>query len=154
MKYDFKAAYDYALNTNVEDLAKRCTVYNAYIGQVYDNDGRGPVGHDVVLSMIGSIYGPFGNLDEEAISEIGNYLKYIDRGFDNHWGTKTYEWFSNKLRTREDNVYLSNLANVLMSKSDSVYNLLCENSYIPTVKLIGYAFEQFDDNSYRNWRYI
>ena len=156
MKYDLKAAYEYALNTNVENLAKRCTVYNAYIGEVYNYDGRGPVGHDIVLSMIGSIYGPFGNLDEEARSEIADYLKYIDRGFDNKWGTKTYEWFSNKLRTREDIANLENLANVLASKSDSVYDLLCENSYIPALKLIGneYVFEQFDYNPYRNWKYI
>lgn len=154
MNYDFKSAYNYASNINVEDLAKRCTVYNAYIGQFYDNDGRGPVGHDVVLSLIGSIYGPLGNLDEEDMREIDNYLKYIDRGFDKHWGTKTSEWFSNKLMKREDAVYLANLANILMGKSDSVYNLLCKNSYIPSFKLIGSDFEQFSDNSYRNWKYI
>ncbi|MGL5652473.1 MAG: hypothetical protein ACRDDE_12030 [Paraclostridium sp.] len=155
MNYDFKKAYEYAHSVDIEDLAKRATVYNAYITQYY-YDQRGAVAHDVMLTIIGSIYGPYGDIDQDGIDEIDKYLKFTNQGFTGGWGTMTFEWFSKKFKTQQDADYFNNMAQVLMDKSNSVYELLCSTSSINIDKLIGgrSPFEGFDSNPYVNWKYI
>lgn len=154
MSYFFKKAYEYALYTNVADLSKRATVYNAYITQHYC-DGRPPVNHDIILTVIGAIYGPYGNLNEQKEQNIKDLLKYIDRGFYPKWGSRLEEWFSNEFKSNSDAIHFNNMLNELKYKSDEVYNLLCQNSSIPIYKLIdSSSLDVFNHNEYSNWKFI
>lgn len=155
MRYDFKKAYEYACKINIEDLTKRATVYNAY-ASLHCADSRGAVAHDMMLTIIGSIYGPYGYLTQDALSEINDYLKSTDRGFAGNWGRLTYIWFSKKFETQEDDFYFREMFDVLKYKSDDVYNQLTYNSSIDLDLLIGGGnpFMDFNSNIYEYWKYI
>lgn len=145
MEFDFKLAYDYACNASIDELFQRSIIYNAFISQLYYYDSRGTVGHDVILTLISSIFGPFETLSDEKIVVIKEYLEYIDRGFEN-WGSKTDEWFSYKIKDREDMIYFSKLSKVLMEKSDSIYRLLCLNKDISVYELMKDSFNYLKDH--------
>lgn len=145
MEFDFKSAYDYAFNASIDELFQRSITYNAFISQLYCYDSRGTVGHDVILTLISAIFGPFEALNDEKIEAIKEYLEYIDRGFEN-WGSKTDEWFSYKIKDREDLIYFSKLSKVLMEKSDSIYRLLCLNKDISVDEIMKGSFNYLKNN--------
>lgn len=155
MNYEFKKAYDYAKDASIEDLFKRSVVYNSYI-TFMNRDGRAPVAHDIMLTIIGSIFGPYGNLKEEAKCEINKYLEFTDRGFVNcGWWNKTLEWFDSKTKTQEDVYYFIEMGNILNRKSDDVYRLLCENSNISSEELLGMIpFPNSRQLEYYNWMFV
>lgn len=157
MNYDFKEAYSYAENVSIDNLFKRSLSYNAYVGLSLPNNAQ-TVGHDVVLSIVGSIYGPLGNLNSEQKLEMEKFLEFIDKGFGN-WGVKLEKWIYSKAKTQQDMIYFEKMYDVLMKKSDDVYYLLSNNTNIPRDEILydilvaGASFSK-GGPAYRKWIYI
>ena len=145
-EFDFKKAYYYAKNATEEQLSRRALVYNAYIQYTY-NDGRPSVGHDIILTIIGAMFGPLNLLRENDKKELHDYLEYIDRGINTNWYDLTLEWFKNKTKESFNIEYFMEIVNILNFKSNMVYKLLCKKSDIPIYKLIPTNIsDQFDGN--------
>lgn len=135
MEFNFRESFYYAKNATSDQLARRALVYNAYIPLVYA-DGRPSVGHDIILTIIGSIFGPLISLNDTKKEQLHDYLESIERGINTPWYTLTLQWFHDKVKTQENANYFTEMINILHSKSDEVYSFLCENSNIPVNKLV------------------
>lgn len=156
MEYNFEKAYQYALNVTIEDLFKRSICYNAYIGEVFPRR-EGPVGHDVVLSIVGALFGPIGNLTEQEFAELENFLTFIDRGFSDT-GRRLEKWLNLHTKTQKQADYFINMYNELMRKSDNVYSLLQQHQYVLVSELLRdiiVPFAKLDSpTKYSDWIYI
>ena len=156
MKYDFKNACMYAKSATTDELFKRSIVYNAYAG-FNKAEGAATVGHDVMLSMMGAIYGPLGKTDEQTKKEIMIYLERINYGF-NNWATDSARYFSINFKSKEDAYYFNEMITILMKKSDDVYYLLSRNTHIERNELLRdliYPFSVLDNsNGIPSWMYI
>lgn len=156
-KIDFKKAYEYAENVSIDDLFKRSIVYNAYVG-IKSYGKKETVGHDVVLLIIGALYGPIGKMDSEKRKEVDKFLEAIDNGFGD-WGVKLGAWVNENTKNAEEEMYFKKMYDVLFSKSDDVYLLLSKNTNIPLEDLLYDIYVAGADLSgyqsdYRNWMYI
>lgn len=157
MKYNFKQAYEYAKNASIQELFKRSIVYNAYVGLIKGYTGQ-TVGHDVVLSIAGSIFGPLGKLDEDGMNKLDEFLKFIDMGFGD-WGIKLDIWLKKNATNVNDLLYFEEMYKILMEKSDDVYYLLSNNTNIPGDQLLydiyvaGARYSKYRPQ-YSDWMYI
>lgn len=157
MKYNFKKAYEYAKNASIQELFKRSIVYNAYVGLGMRCTEQ-TVGHDVVLSIAGSIFGPLGKLDEDGRDKLDEFFKFIDRGFGD-WGIKLDIWLKKNATNVNDLLYFEEMYKILMEKSDDVYYLLSNNTNIPADQLLydiyvaGAALSSYRPQ-YSDWMYV
>lgn len=160
MNYDFEKAYNYAVHVSVDDLFKRCISYNAYIGNYYQCNSE-TVGDDIVLSILGSLYGPVGNLTEEEISEMDKFLSFINRGYNTYnekWGGKLEVWLNHNAKTQRDVMYFEKMWDALLAKCDGVYDLLCSHYHISSMEILKELLNplaKFDGNQsiYQKWIY-
>lgn len=93
-----------------------------------------PKGEYIIRTTKGAEYLKRAFTDQERL-EMEEFLEFIDKGFGD-WGIKLEKWLYSKAKTQQDIIYFNNMYDVLMNKSDAVYNLLCQNTNIPRDELL------------------